>query len=30
MISVAIPAYKSKYMKQAIDSVLLQSYENFS
>lgn len=28
-ISITIPAYKGKYLKEAIESCLLQSYENF-
>ena len=29
MISVAIPAYKSKYLYEAIQSVINQTYEDF-
>lgn len=29
LFSITIPAYKSKYLKEAIDSCLLQSYTNF-
>ena len=28
-ISVTIPAYKDKYLKEAIDSVLAQTYQNY-
>ena len=27
--SIAIPAYKSYYLKECIDSILVQSYEDF-
>lgn len=29
LVTIAIPAYKAKYLKEAIDSVLIQDYNNF-